>query len=84
MEGWTTAYKSEFRLLCCLTETRPTDRNNRGAFDISFFAAVASHLAYWTDEDVCHFMLSQMLSHRKKVRASRSFETVGQAADQTV
>lgn len=34
----------------------------RGAFDISFLAGIASHLSYWTDEDVVHFMTSQLLS----------------------
>ncbi|GAQ47239.1 DDHD domain protein [Aspergillus niger] len=32
-----------------------------GAFDISMIASIASHLSYWSDEDVCHFMMSQML-----------------------
>ncbi|PKY05335.1 phosphatidic acid-preferring phospholipase A1 [Aspergillus campestris IBT 28561] len=35
-----------------------------GAFDISLIASIASHLTYWADEDVNHFMLSQMLSRR--------------------
>ncbi|QMW35597.1 hypothetical protein G4B84_011088 [Aspergillus flavus NRRL3357] len=35
-----------------------------GAFDISMIASIASHLTYWADEDVNHFMLSQMLSRR--------------------
>lgn len=39
--------------------------NLRGAFDISFLASIASHLAYWTDEDVSHFLISQLLSKRK-------------------
>ncbi|OQE19067.1 hypothetical protein PENSTE_c016G03630 [Penicillium steckii] len=42
-----------------------------GAFDISLIASIASHLTYWGDEDVNHFMLSQVLSrslrHRNKV-----------------
>ncbi|KAI9668390.1 MAG: hypothetical protein M1831_001144 [Alyxoria varia] len=43
-----------------------------GAFDISFLASVASHLAYWTDEDVSHFMTSQLLSGQRRIRTSRS------------
>ncbi|CAP91618.1 Pc13g05490 [Penicillium rubens Wisconsin 54-1255] len=45
-----------------------------GAFDISLIASIASHLTYWGDEDVNHFMLSQMLSrgqrhkHKQKYR----------------
>ncbi|PYI32764.1 DDHD-domain-containing protein [Aspergillus indologenus CBS 114.80] len=37
-----------------------------GAFDISMIASIASHLSYWTDEDVSHFMLSQMLCRRER------------------
>ncbi|BDD60533.1 hypothetical protein MPDQ_001127 [Monascus purpureus] len=35
-----------------------------GTFDISLIASIASHLSYWADEDVNHFMLSQMLSRK--------------------
>ncbi|KAL5364568.1 DDHD domain-containing protein [Aspergillus floccosus] len=37
-----------------------------GAFDISLIASIASHLTYWADEDVNHFMLSQMLSRKRR------------------
>lgn len=40
----------------------------RGAFDISLIASIASHLTYWGDEDVNHFMLSQMLSRKSRHR----------------
>jgi hypothetical protein len=40
----------------------------RGAFDISLIASIASHLTYWGDEDVNHFMLSQMLSRKARHR----------------
>ncbi|KAL4916881.1 DDHD domain-containing protein [Aspergillus aurantiobrunneus] len=36
-----------------------------GAFDISLIASLASHLSYWSDEDVNHFMLSQMLCRKR-------------------
>ncbi|PGH29929.1 hypothetical protein GX50_07301 [[Emmonsia] crescens] len=39
-----------------------------GAFDISLIASIASHLSYWADEDVSHFMMSQMLSRTRKER----------------
>lgn len=39
-----------------------------GAFDISLIASIASHLSYWADEDVNHFMLSQMLSRTRRRR----------------
>lgn len=39
-----------------------------GAFDISLLASIASHLSYWADEDVNHFMVGQMLSKNRKER----------------
>ncbi|EME81485.1 uncharacterized protein MYCFIDRAFT_155646 [Pseudocercospora fijiensis CIRAD86] len=39
-----------------------------GAFDINFIAAIASHLSYWSDEDVSHFVISQLLSRHRIVR----------------
>jgi hypothetical protein len=32
-----------------------------GVFDVSLLASIASHLSYWADEDVNHFMLGQLL-----------------------
>ena len=37
-----------------------------GTFDISLLASIASHLSYWADEDVNHFMVGQMLSRSRK------------------
>ncbi|PYI09070.1 DDHD domain protein [Aspergillus sclerotiicarbonarius CBS 121057] len=37
-----------------------------GTFDISMIASIASHLSYWSDEDVCHFMMSQMLCRKAR------------------
>lgn len=42
-----------------------------GAFDINLLAAIASHLSYWADEDVSHFMISQLLSRHRVVKARR-------------
>ncbi|KAJ5084299.1 hypothetical protein NUU61_008878 [Penicillium alfredii] len=42
-----------------------------GAFDISLIASIASHLTYWGDEDVNHFMLSQMLSRKSRHRGTK-------------
>lgn len=39
-----------------------TNDRLRGAFDISLIASIASHLSYWGDEDVSHFIMSQLLS----------------------
>ncbi|KAF3007526.1 hypothetical protein E8E13_006105 [Curvularia kusanoi] len=36
-----------------------------GAFDISLLASIASHLTYWADEDVSHFMISQLLARHR-------------------
>ncbi|KAF1979978.1 DDHD-domain-containing protein [Bimuria novae-zelandiae CBS 107.79] len=36
-----------------------------GAFDISLLASIASHLSYWADEDVAHFMISQLLARHR-------------------
>ena len=38
-----------------------------GLFDVSLLASIASHLSYWADADVNHFMVGQML---KKGRAT--------------
>ncbi|KAF2711587.1 DDHD-domain-containing protein [Pleomassaria siparia CBS 279.74] len=41
-----------------------------GAFDISLLASIASHLAYWADEDVSHFMISQLLARNRVFKNS--------------
>ena len=43
-----------------------------GAFDINLIAAIASHLSYWSDEDVSHFIVSQLLSRHRIVRPRSS------------
>lgn len=40
-----------------------------GAFDINLIAAIASHLSYWSDEDVSHFIISQLLSRHRVLRS---------------
>lgn len=37
-----------------------------GMFDVSLLASIASHLSYWADADVCHFMIGQMLKTKEK------------------
>ncbi|KAF2452280.1 DDHD domain-containing protein [Lineolata rhizophorae] len=39
-----------------------------GAFDISLLASIASHLSYWADEDVSHFIISQLLSRHRVIK----------------
>ena len=41
-----------------------------GAFDINLIAAIASHLSYWGDEDVSHFIISQLLSRHRVVQST--------------
>lgn len=45
-----------------------------GAFDINLLAAIASHLSYWGDEDVGHFLISQLLSRQRVLRDKRGAE----------
>lgn len=49
-----------------------SNNSYRGAFDISLIASIASHLSYWADEDVSHFMMSQLLSKHKEEKKSES------------
>jgi len=39
-----------------------------GAFDISLLASIASHLGYWADEDVAHFLISQLLAKHRVIK----------------
>ncbi|KAF2001368.1 DDHD-domain-containing protein [Amniculicola lignicola CBS 123094] len=43
-----------------------------GAFDISLLASIASHLSYWADEDVAHFMISQLLARQRVYQREKS------------
>jgi hypothetical protein len=43
-----------------------------GAFDISILASIASHLSYWADEDVSHFVISQLLARHRALKGTRS------------
>jgi hypothetical protein len=41
--------------------------------DFNPINTIASHLSYWADEDVSHFMMSQLLSrHRSLARSENS------------
>lgn len=45
---------------------------DRSVLDFNPINTIASHLAYWADEDVSHFMMSQLLSrHRRFVRGDK-------------
>ena len=50
-------------------KVRALNRNGRidyaiqeGVFDVSLLSSIASHLGYWSEEDVAHFILGQLLS----------------------
>ena len=42
----------------------PTNQDHRSALDFNPINTIASHLQYWQDEDVTHFIVSQLLSRR--------------------
>ncbi|KAF2155080.1 DDHD-domain-containing protein [Myriangium duriaei CBS 260.36] len=72
---WEEAEKRARKLKQEETKVRALNSNGRvdysiqeGAFDISLIAAVASHLSYWADEDVNHFMISQLLSRHRVLK----------------
>lgn len=44
---------------------------SRGVFDISLIASIASHLSYWGDEDVNHFIISQLLSRQRVMKKGK-------------
>lgn len=72
---WTEAEERGKRLRREEEKVRRLNSNGRvdyaiqeGAFDINLIAAIASHLSYWADEDVSHFLCSQLLSRHRIVR----------------
>lgn len=72
---WTEAEERGKRLRKEEEKVRRLNSNGRvdyaiqeGAFDINLIAAIASHLSYWSDEDVSHFLISQLLSRHRILR----------------
>jgi len=55
-----------------LHEIHALTETTRGAFDITFLAGIASHLAYWQDEDIGHFLMSQLLSKQSNLKRRQS------------
>ena len=41
--------------------------DTRSVLDFNPMNTIASHLSYWADEDVSHFMMSQLLSRHRKL-----------------
>ncbi|KAH7118716.1 DDHD domain-containing protein [Dendryphion nanum] len=52
-----------------------------GAFDISLLASIASHLSYWADEDVNHFIISQLLARHRIFKRTESDGKAGEKSD---
>ncbi len=45
---------------------------NRSVLDFNVINTIASHLSYWGDEDISHFMMSQLLSrHRNSAKSDK-------------
>ncbi|KAI5809481.1 DDHD domain-containing protein [Pyronema omphalodes] len=42
-----------------------------GTFDVSLITSIASHLSYWGDDDVNHFVVSQLLSKSRVIKKNR-------------
>lgn len=73
MGEWITVSKSKSSFLraleyCDLKRRMANSlRLYRSVLDFNPINTIASHMSYWADEDVCHFILSQMLvSNRTK------------------
>ena len=50
-----------------LSPNTKSTSSSRSFLDISLIASIASHLAYWSDEDVSHFIISQLLARQRVV-----------------
>lgn len=60
--------KEEIKVRALNSNGRVDYHIQEGMFDVSLLASIASHLSYWADADVNHFMVSQMLKSREKDR----------------
>lgn len=69
MAEWTTVFKSKSHVHRPLASiaTRSANMRDRGALDFNPLSTIASHLQYWADEDVAHFLTSQLLSRKSAV-----------------
>ena len=53
--------REEAKVLALNSNGRVDYHIQEGMFDVSLLASIASHLSYWADEDVNHFMIGQLL-----------------------
>jgi len=51
--------------------------SRRSVLDFNPINTIASHLSYWADEDVSHFMMSQLLSRHRTRRKGNSKDRFG-------
>ena len=73
-EDWQEAEVKARRLKREEAKVRALNSNGRidysiqeGLLDITLIASIASHLSYWADEDVSHFMISQLLARQRVI-----------------
>ncbi|TDZ24941.1 putative phospholipase [Colletotrichum orbiculare MAFF 240422] len=74
--AWIEAEQKALKLRREEMKVRAMNRNGRvdysiqeSVLDFNPMNTIASHMSYWSDEDVSHFILSQLLSNR--LRACR-------------
>ncbi|KKY35207.1 putative ddhd domain-containing protein [Diaporthe ampelina] len=74
-EDWLAQENKAARLRKEEMKVRALNRNGRvdysiqeGALDFNPINTIASHMAYWADEDVAHFVMSQLLSRKGEGR----------------
>ena len=58
--------KEEYKVRALNSNGRVDYHIQEGMFDVSLLASIASHLSYWADADVNHFMIGQMLKAKDK------------------
>ena len=60
--------REEAKVLALNSNGRVDYHIQEGMFDVSLLASIASHLSYWADEDVNHFMIGQLLKRKGEGR----------------
>jgi len=58
--------REEAKVLALNSNGRVDYHIQEGMFDVSLLASIASHLSYWADADVGHFMLGEMLKRKER------------------
>lgn len=63
--------REEAKVLALNSNGRVDYHIQEGMFDVSLLASIASHLSYWADEDVNHFVIGQLLKRGRGKEAGR-------------